>query len=1272
MFELNNQTEISVEQESTKNEEINNFQTDDEKSKEQLVLNNKLITLLLLNKGDDIISQFIETSGVDINYFNNEYNPLFQVIKTYQSNEKTLLKFVKLLNDFYVNYNIVWRDGNIPLFEFLKMESNTCLKLLTLAKESGANMYQLDKKKKNLLMYALELRANFKIVKYLFSLNYNLSNQDIDGNTVYIYATVYYNINSYNKVLPFLLKNFIYSNDVIIKLILMGKYKQPASKQNIVSIIKSNNELINIKNNEGDNALFIAIRSYRQSKILTYLIQLGSRIDEVDKNGSSPLIIAAENRNYKAFHYLMHFHPDLNYKNNNNDTALTMAVKSNDVNMVKLLLNFCEIKESDKINENKKKFFNISFRSKIFDDTNIENVEDTDVAGFDNLKNLKINEQNNEGDTALSLAIQRKNKEMVYNLLICGADPLITNNKKETALINAVQANNENIVDLVLNVQDDVNEIEENHDTPIIIAVRNGNDIIVSKLLKKNADITIRDKDFNTPLMIAVRKKENISIVSNLLNRPNNTLHYRDSNGKTAFLLSIESNCLDITKLLIKSGALMSDADSKKNNALMLACKYSNTHIANYLIESKIFDLNVQNENLNTALIKACKKNTNLNIVKTLVNNSADLEIKNKLGNTALIVACLNSNAAIIKCLLNSGANLECNNNEGITPVIASCQNNNVGIAKTLICEYKANVNYDDTLTKEKMDECFIDSVEQGHHDIVKLLLNNNYKIDISDRNNNFFKLLSALITATNNSQYKIIEEILSNPYFEEILEEFRQSKVLITACQNIKKKTIDLLLKYNVNVNVKDDHNNTALIVSSQHAYLYNSVKEFVNRNADLNVINDEGTSALLNSCKDSDVRIFKFLVNKGASIYITDHYGNNALMHACSYNEPNKIKYLIKKGININAQNNDGDTALMQCVKAGNVNIVKYLIKHNANVNVLNNKNQNALVVAFLTSYGQEVVDYKNLSIIKILISKKTDPNVPIDETGNSILMFLIMKNDVSMIKYISKVYSKKLDYNHKNHLGHTAFTYALKYNNSEIIDLLISTKKINIFEEDDYGNDMIMYSTCNLSPEYFRKFTKKVHGNLINKCNHNRESYLIMAAKVNNEKVIDMLLDKGADVDHQEAQGNTALHYASRQGNIVTIEKLIKRKASLEIQNYKRETPLMIACRFKQKESIKVLLENGASSLFVDNIIYSEKKSFDFRNDQDSYIDMMIDYYAGNSESVPNNYMSTVTLLQRMRKFYEPAIFKDRFEGVEDHIMDGIEEFFEFCIDTLVGKN
>ncbi|OUM68516.1 hypothetical protein PIROE2DRAFT_66924 [Piromyces sp. E2] len=175
--------------------------------------------------------------------------------------------------------------------------------------------------------------------------------------------------------------------------------------------------------------------------------------------------------------------------------------------------------------------------------------------------------------------------------------------------------------------------------------------------------------------------------------------------------------------------------------------------------------------------------------------------------------------------------------------------------------------------------------------------------------------------------------------------------------------------------------------------------------------------------------------------------------------------------------------------------------------------------------------------------------------------------------------------------------------------------------------------------------------------------------MAAKLNNEKIIDILLEKGADVDHQEAQGNTALHYAARLGNTVTIEKLIKNKANLEIQNYKRETPLMVACRYKQKKAIKILLDNGALSLFVDNLIYSNTKSFDFKNNQDSYIDMMIDYYAGISDNVPNNYLSTTTLLQRMRRFYEPVTFEGRF-NFEEVISEGIEEFFEFCIDYFTG--
>jgi len=1276
-------TEISNERRNSQINHSGSSKSEDRHSRHQLILNKKLITLMIQNKNIDILYQFIETSGVDINYFNNEYNPLCYLLKIYQNSNSniSILKCLKILNNFNVNYNIVLEDGKIPLFEFLKIELYECLQVLKSAKEIGANMYQLDKKKRNLLMYAIKKGVDVKIIKYLFSLNYNLRNQDINGDTVYNYATIYHNSISYNEVLPFLLDNFIYDNNVIITLILMGKNKQQVSRQTIIDTIRNNNELINIKNNEGDNPLFIAIKNHYHVNILSYFIYLGSRVNEVDNNGLNPLMIAVENGNFKAFSYLTQFYSNFNYKNNNGDTILTIAAKKNDLKMVFLLLNLCLIKEYDEITEKKRESFIHTFQSKILEELKFANdgTNDTNFDDFDffninsiNNKNLNINEQDKEGETALSIAIKNKNKPMIYNLLVCGADPSITNNKKENAVIKAAQTNDEDIMELILNIHDDVNSIDENHDTAIIIAVRNSNLNIVNKLLEKNADITIRDKESNTPLMIAACNDNNLEIVDSLLKQKNNTLYDINKDGKTAFLLSVEKNCQNIAKSLLKLGVSVSDIDRdvKKNNALLLASKYGNYEVVCDLVDNDYIDINSQNENLNTALIKASKNNW-VNVVKYLSRKKADLEIKNKKGNTALIVACMQKNIDVVKCLLDSGADIENFNNKGVTPVIVACQHNDLSTLQTLILDYNAEVNYEHELPRSKMEECFIEIIEQGYYKIVKFLLNQDYRFNIAERNNNFYRLLSAIIYDTNNAYYRVLEVILPHPYFNELLEEFRQTRVLIPACQQMKKKTINLLLQYDINVNVKDEHNNTALIEASLHPFLFNFVKEFIDRNADLNVINDEGMSALLNSCRDSDNRIFKYLVDKGANIYITDHFGNNALMHACCYDDLEKIKYLYRKGVNINTKNDDGETALMRSVKAGKYNIVKYLIKHNAEVNILNNKNQNALVIAFLTVYEKEVVENKDLLIIKMLISKKSDPNVPIDEKGNSILMYLIMKNDFSMIKYMMKAYSDKLDINQKNHLGHNAFMYALKCNNHKIIEFLISSKKINILDEDDYGNDIIMYSTCSMNPDYAKKFISSLHGNMINKCNHSRETYLIMASKINNEKVIDTLLDKGADVDHQESKGNTILHYAASQGNIDTINKLILHKANLEIQNYQRETPLMVACRFKQRNAIEMLLSHGANTLFIDNEIYSDRKSMDFKQDLNLYVDLMIEYYSGISESVPENYLSIVTILQRMKRFYEPVTIKDGKKRMDEILKDCFEDFFEYLIESFTNQ-
>lgn len=1235
-----------------------------ERSNEQLRLHKKLINNFLKKNYGEGIPQFIETTGLNINFFDNEYNPLYQLICIYgpsnnqyeKQNESKFLKLLKILTPYDINYNIELTNGKIPLFELLYFD--TSFRLLRFAKKHGANMFQTDKKGRNLLMYALEIKANIKTFKYLFSLNFNLSQQDNEGNTIYMYATTFYNINSYNKVLPYLLKNFIFNNNVIIILILLGKNKKPSTNDEIIDIIKNNNRLINIKNNEGDTALFIAIKNYRQIKILSYLIQLGSRLNEIDKNGSTPLMIAAEYRNFKAFKYLLEFNPELNFKNNNNDTPLHLSVKSNDTGMVKLLLQM-KLKFSHNVHD-------LTFNN--FEENKYDGLDENENFNKDALSNIKINEQDNNGETPFHVAVRKKNYEIIYDLIRCGADPKIINNKNETPLMIAAQSGDEKIVDLILEVQDNIDDVDINHETALMIAIKKGDFGIANKLLMKGADFSIRDKDFRTPLMIASSFNRSYLIMDYILSQPNNTIDYRDKDGKTALLLAIENKSEWNVVTLFSNGALPWDCDNKKNNALIIASKVGCIQIVNFIMDTYDIDINSRNINLNSALMKASKHGHG-EIIKSLISKNAETELTNKDGSTALLIACKQGHLKIVQLLLGLNANIECHNKEGITPVIASCKSNNYILLETIITVYGAKINYDDPLIKRQMEDCFIEIIEKGHYEIVQILLNHGIKIDVSNKNNTFYRLLSALITAIGNAQYKIVEEVLSQCQFREVLKEFRQTQVLIQACRGIKRKTIEVLLKLNVDVNINDEHGNTALIEASKDSTLYNSVKNLVRKKANLNAVNDEGTSALLNSCKIPDNKIFKYLVNAGANIFISDHDGNNALMHACSYGETEKIKFLVRKRVGLNAVNNDGDTALMQSVRAGKISIVKYLLKHNVKVNVVNRKKQNALVIAFVTGYDK-VVEYKYLAIIKMLIDKNSDPNVPVDDTGNTILMFLIMKNDFSMIKYLVE-HGKNININQKNHLGHNAFTYALKCNNFEIINYLIQ-KRIDIHQEDDYGNDMIMYTTCNLNPGYFIKFIQNEKHENINKCNHGKETYLIMAAKMNNERVIDAILDMNADVNLQDSQGNTALHFAASQGNVETISKLVRHQADVEIQNYKHETPIMVACRFNQADAIKALLDYGANTDFIDPAINNYTKHLDYEIDQDDYIDIMIDEYEKVSVLVPDNYISTTTLIERMRIFYTPSVYKDRFDGVEEHIVDGIEEFIQLCVETITGAN
>ena len=72
---------------------------------------------------------------------------------------------------------------------------------------------------------------------------------------------------------------------------------------------------------------------------------------------------------------------------------------------------------------------------------------------------------------------------------------------------------------------------------------------------------------------------------------------------------------------------------------------------------------------------------------------------------------------------------------------------------------------------------------------------------------------------------------------------------------------------------------------------------------------------------------------------------------------------------------------------------------------------------------------------------------------------------------------------------------------------------------------------------------------------------------------------LIEKGADPDSTDMFGDTPLHYAARERNLVVVKALIGKKADVNRQNKKGETPVFLAAGRGDAEIVKLLLDNGA---------------------------------------------------------------------------------------------
>jgi ankyrin repeat protein len=94
------------------------------------------------------------------------------------------------------------------------------------------------------------------------------------------------------------------------------------------------------------------------------------------------------------------------------------------------------------------------------------------------------------------------------------------------------------------------------------------------------------------------------------------------------------------------------------------------------------------------------------------------------------------------------------------------------------------------------------------------------------------------------------------------------------------------------------------------------------------------------------------------------------------------------------------------------------------------------------------------------------------------------------------------------------------------------------------------------------------------------------LIMATYYDQIEITAYLIQSGADLDAQDASGNTALMGVCFKGFPEIAKMLINSGADPNIRNYNGATALHFASTFGQKELVKLLLEKGADKNATDS--------------------------------------------------------------------------------------
>ncbi|XP_026828523.1 uncharacterized protein LOC105286418 isoform X2 [Ooceraea biroi] len=569
--------------------------------------------------GHEKIASILLKHGANVNAVDKTYNNTALHYAAKDGHEgivKTLLKH---------KASVKTVDGITPLH--LAVQKGH-LGIVTILLEQGVNIHAKDKNNDTPLHYAVE-SGHMEVVELLIKNGAEVNAKNcIDETPLHVAA-----LNGNYSIIDLLIKNKVevnaqdfHGNTAIHEAAMNGNI-------DVIDLLIKKKAEVNARRNDGITPLHLATRNNHIDAIV-FLIETGAEVNTTDIAGDTPLHVAVEAGHKEIVEILLAKGANINTKCNN--PPLLSAIKNNNKEIAEIL-----IANGANVDEESSKPLLLAVSTGYTDVVEIL------------LKTAAVNIKGPGNITALHLAATRGHKDIVNALINGGADSDARMVNNVTPLCGAAQEGYKEIVEILIASGATVN-VQSNYGvTPLHEAAVLGHSNVVKVLLNEGANFNIKDIKNRTSLELAVAHGH-LEVVKTFLQYRIVDMNTKGNDNWTILHIASQESNLDMVKYLVDNGSDINAKNASGLKPMHIAAREGHKDTVEFFL-SKGLNINDPGA-VNQTLLHYAAMKGHLAVVKYLIAQGADVNSQDKNGVSPMHIAATFGYKDVTEILLKNGA----------------------------------------------------------------------------------------------------------------------------------------------------------------------------------------------------------------------------------------------------------------------------------------------------------------------------------------------------------------------------------------------------------------------------------------------------------------------------------------------------------------------------------------------------------------------------------------------------------------------------------------